>query len=854
MAKGSPQAAALDDGWLLARRLRVLLWIVLASNLVFASSDLDLDASIRGRVIGFKVVQLAALLAASVAVRDRRSRRQIIVIGLLAIAVSAAMTAASGIVTYELGPTVILNVTATVITAAMLPWGVAAQSAMAAIAAVAMLASAYAIDATLTIVPPDFAIAVAIALVASIYVASELARQRAAFADENQERQQAEGALHTAREWLQLAVESSNTGLWDWDLRTNSTRFSPIWKRQLGYADNEIAGDLEHWSDIMHPDDRHRAVAALQDYVLHPEGRYEIAFRLRHKDGSYRWMLSRAAILRDSDGQPSRMVGAHIDITDRKRVEAELRAAKDIAEAADRAKSEFLAVMSHEIRTPMNGIIGMTGLMLDTPLSARQRDYAETIRSSGEALLAIINDILDFSKIEAGKLELEAVDFALRPLIQEATDPFTTAAQRKGLRLDCVIDHDVPATVRGDPGRVRQVLTNLLSNALKFTEHGEVSVHATVASQASDAAHIRFEVRDTGIGLTDATRARLFRPFSQADASTTRKYGGTGLGLAISKRLTAMMGGEIGVDSAPGQSTTFWFTVRLTRRPSANNAALLAAPGPPASPQPSSESRETSPHLIVPRTRVLVAEDNAVNQRVTTYLLEKLGYQCEVVNNGREAIDALSRMPYAAILMDCYMPEMDGFEATVHIRERERQSGEHTPIIAITANALRGERERCLATGMDDYISKPVKAEELAATLQRWARTTDAKAPVTPPSPSASDDEALDHTDLLARLDNNRDFVRLTARLFLDDSLRLLADIRGALATNDLATAERLAHSLRGAASLLAAKPTAAAAGRIEMMARAGNLERARIESATLATELARLRPALIALTESSNV
>jgi PAS domain S-box-containing protein len=473
-------------------------------------------------------------------------------------------------------------------------------------------------------------------------------------------------------------------------------RMNPAWQQTLGFTPEELCS--RPIMEFVHPEDRERTVREIEHQA---KGSMVLSFENRYlcKDGSYRWLSWK------SSPHNGLMYAVARDVTDAKTSELELIDAKTRAEEATRAKSSFLANMSHEIRTPINGVIGMTGLLLDTQLEAEQRDYAENIRRAADALLTVINDILDFSKVEAGKLDIEILEFDLEQLVRHTEKGLSFAAKQKRLPVIVELRSRFPDYLKGDPGRVRQVLTNLLSNAIKFTQQGKVTLTVEAVGRESGSLRVRFEIRDTGPGISTELLPRLFEAFSQADSSTSRRFGGTGLGLSISKKLVELMHGTIGVESQPGEGSLFWFELPLGV---SSHRVVLAETLAPTDPS------------VRKSGRVLVADDNVMNQKIAIAQLHKLGYHADAVANGIEVLEVLKSVPYDLILMDGQMPELDGLETTLRIRNSKSSPYKDIPIIAMTANAMRGDRERCLEVGMNDYVAKPIKLKELSEVVEKW--------------------------------------------------------------------------------------------------------------------------------------
>ncbi len=789
------------------------------------------------------------------------------------------------------------------------------------------------------------------------------------------QRKKVEEALADSEEKYRNIVENLEDGYYETDLSGNFTFFNDAMCDILGYERNAMERvNLKRFLD----EENTKKVFDIFDSVLN-SGRSIKAFEhlIIRKDGSFRFVESSVSLIKDTHQDVIGFRGIVRDVTERKKAEA-LKQEKMAAEAASRSKSEFLANMSHEIRTPLNSITGLTELVLDTDLSADQREDLEVVKSASFSLLSIINDILDFSKIEAGRLELDEIPFVLRDFMGESIRILAIRAHEKGIELAFRVAPDVPDQLLGDPVRLRQVLLNLAGNAIKFTEHGEVVVSVSMKQKTDADAHLHFSVRDTGIGIPKEKHAAIFQPFQQADGSTSRRFGGTGLGLAVSSQLAGLMGGRIWVESEPGIGSNFHFTavgklnpevedvmppkpgfdlsgvralvvddnaanleiiqellenwgmIAVTANDAKTAQRLLSDVESPAqnfrlavidADMPESDgfklargiNRQSSLELPIimmlthsllrglpelkeigvratvtkpvrvsdllhavaealglreggrkvlpeePRPavssyksplKILVTEDTPFNQKFIQRLLGRWGFQALIVENGIKAVEAVTRQPFDLILMDVQMPMMDGFEATAEIRKLETESDRRIPIIAMTAHAMKGDRERCLAAGMDDYIPKPISAAALQNMIFEHVPKALSMAPVEQKQPPQPAPEVINRKELLTAFDNDAEFFKEAVGMFLSDFPKMLQNIETAVQTGNAKDLHMAAHALKGMVGNFQAKTAMQAAFVLEQMGRKQDFNGAEKALENLAAEMRTLKHTLTVMVE----
>jgi len=693
-------------------------------------------------------------------------------------------------------------------------------------------------------------------------LAAELEVMRGAALDASTSRLLTEEALDDTRGRLTLAMEAAQLGLWEWTLQTGRVFVNAQWSALMGDVMLEAEYDVNQLMERIHPDDLPALNRHLQAVTEGTETRYRVAFRIRRFDNRWLWMESHGmGVDLDHAGHPERLVGVSADVSERKRLQHATDTARKEAEAASRSKSEFLANVSHEVRTPLNGVIGLIRLLTDSNLDEQQRHWLKLMDDSSQTLLVLLNDVLDLSKIEAGHMDMERVRFQLPETLDQTCAPLVAQASQKNLEVDVDIHPGVAEWVSGDPTKLRQVLTNLLSNALKFTPAGG-SIH--IKARPSKGDNVLFEVKDSGIGIAPEQQQRVFQAFTQADASTTRKYGGTGLGLAISARLVDLMGGKLQLESAVGKGSRFYFELPLPTSATTRHTGT----GPLSAPLELEHLAKQE--VAFKGLRVLVAEDHPINELLMRELLKKLECHTTVARNGLEAIALWKQGGMDLVLMDVQMPELNGLDATAEIRALEASgfsppgsNHRHTPIVAVTANAMSEDAALCLSAGMDTYTSKPVSPQALTHAMSqaleladKWAprekaqagQTASAAGPSTTPTPVGKPAPAPLNVDKLRhRLGEGEAMTRMvqTAIGQLRQHTTALAQ---ALTQQHQAEAVQQAHALKLILASLTADRAAALCNGLETAAQKGEWALFGRAFPVFQTELTRLEAALIPL------
>lgn len=631
------------------------------------------------------------------------------------------------------------------------------------------------------------------------------------------EQKNAEEALKKSKEQFELAVAGSNDGIWDWKIKTNELYLSPRWKELLGYSDSELPNEFETFKKLVHPEDRHRVLGCIEKYIRNAVEAYDQHFRMFHKNGTIRWIRARGAAVRDQHGRPLRMAGSHSDITEIKAVERVLARAKEMAESASKAKSHFLANMSHEMRTPLNGLVGFTELLKQTELNEEQRGLVDSTNLCAQSLLSLINNILDFSKIEAGHFDLLLVKTSVFSVVDQVKEIIKPLVDRKRLELRETRIRDIPPVALIDPDRLKQVLLNLLGNAIKFTEKGHIEISLSYEPSGPTKGAYHFSISDTGIGIPEAHREKLFQLFSQGDETVSRRFGGTGLGLAISKLLVEKMGGRINFTSQKGMGSTFFFS--LTAETFSGDQPLPQA-------QKIIDTEKTAKEISSCKleqkpVQILIADDIPNNRLLARLMISRLRANAKFLEaeNGQSAVEIFKKhSDIDLVLMDISMPVLDGRSATVEIRKIETGSGKKVPVIAFTANATREELEKDLLAGMDDCLVKPVTMHNLAGFLDKYLEGESGNKVEN--SHSAAARESFNRQEFQERVGSDPEIWEALLDGFLADAEPMMNNLRQLVAAQDYPGCKSLAHALKGAATNISLKIMAELARELEYAAR----------------------------------